>query len=125
MPTLQEGRRPLEDTMPQSSGQPSRKACFAPTSVARKPYPQSFLTRFALEVNRQQTLDLDLISWPEELSANRAQRIAALKTLHYAGLPLLVGERRGGLHRLSGGRRVPQRDYNSKVGGWRVLFAIP
>jgi imidazolonepropionase-like amidohydrolase len=64
---------------------------FVPTDVERKLYPESFLAPFAPEVNRQQTLDPDLIAWLEKLRADRPQRIAAVKTLHEAGVPLLVG----------------------------------
>lgn len=64
---------------------------FVPTDVERRLYPASFLAPFAPEVNRQQTLDPKLVEWLEKLRADRPLRLAGVKLLHDAGVPLLVG----------------------------------
>ncbi|MCU0699512.1 MAG: amidohydrolase family protein [Myxococcaceae bacterium] len=64
---------------------------FVPTDVERRLYPESFLVPFSPEVNRQQTLDPQLLEWLGKLRADRDARLAAVKTLYDAGVPILAG----------------------------------
>lgn len=90
---------------------------FEPTEVEKRLYPTSFLTPFTPEVNRQQTLDPKLLEWLGKLKADRAERLAAVKTLHDAGVPILAGsDAAGSIGCLAGGAFLDELRLLSEAG---------
>ncbi|MBE2251970.1 MAG: amidohydrolase family protein [Myxococcus sp.] len=77
---------------------------FAPTEVERRLYPESFLTPFSPDVARTKTLDPQLMEWLGKLQEDHDKRVAAVKTLYDAGVPILVGsDAAGSIGCLAGG----------------------
>ncbi len=90
---------------------------FQPTEMEKRLYPPSFLEPFTPEVNRKQTLDPQLIEWLDQLQADRPKRLAAVKTLHDAGVPLLVGsDAAGSIGCLAGGAFLDEMRLLSEAG---------
>lgn len=90
---------------------------FAPTAMEQRLYPQSFLTPFSPDVARQQTLDPKLMEWLDKLQADKLKRLLAVKTLHDAGVPLLVGsDAAGSIGCLAGGAFLDELRLLSEAG---------
>lgn len=68
-----------------------REYRYQPTEVERHLFPEGILHEFDPVVVRKQSLDPKLIAWIDALQASHAKRITAVKTLHDAGVELVVG----------------------------------
>lgn len=64
---------------------------FAPTPLEKEAWPSGFLHEFDPSVTSQHTLSAGLMAWIHELQASKADRLEAVRVLHRAGVPLLVG----------------------------------
>jgi len=90
---------------------------FAPTEVEKRLYPESFLKPFSPDVAREQKLDPQLMEWLGQLQADRPKRLAAVKTLHDAGVPLMVGsDAAGSIGCLAGGAFLDEFKLLSEAG---------
>ncbi|MBL8939180.1 MAG: amidohydrolase family protein, partial [Archangium sp.] len=90
---------------------------FEPTEMEKRLYPASFLTPFTPEVNRQQTLDPKLLEWLGKLKADHDKRLAAVKTLYDAGVPILAGsDASGSIGCLAGGAFLDELRLLSEAG---------
>ncbi|MFT3835500.1 MAG: amidohydrolase family protein [Myxococcaceae bacterium] len=68
-----------------------REYRYQPTETERHLFPEGILHEFDPVVVHKQSLDPKLIEWMNALQASHAKRIAAVMTLHDAGVELLVG----------------------------------
>ncbi|MBL8923326.1 MAG: amidohydrolase family protein [Myxococcaceae bacterium] len=90
---------------------------FAPTDAEKWLYPADFLEPFSPAGSAGKTLDPQLLEWLAKLKADRADRIAAVKTLYDAGVPLLVGsDASGSIGCLAGGAYLDELRLLSEAG---------
>lgn len=64
---------------------------FAPTALEKELWPADFLAEFDPKQTAQHTLSPGLTEWTRKLRASKADRLEAVRVLHRAGVPLLVG----------------------------------
>jgi imidazolonepropionase-like amidohydrolase len=68
-----------------------REFSYAPTEVEQHLFPPDILKEYSPDVVRKQKLDPKLLAWIDALQASHDKRIAAVKTLHDAGVEIVVG----------------------------------